>query len=51
MTYAIEALMRDGKALQAGTSHDLGQHFAKVFDITFQDEQGKRQFVWQTSWG
>jgi len=51
MTYAIEALMRDGKALQAGTSHDLGQHFAKVFDITFQDEQGKRQHVWQTSWG
>jgi prolyl-tRNA synthetase len=51
MTYCIEALMRDGKALQAGTSHNLGQHFAKVFDITFQDEQGKRQFVHQTSWG
>src|SRR6266436_6770079 len=51
MTYAIEAVMRDGKALQAGTSHHLGQHFAKVFDITFQDEQGKRQHVWQTSWG
>src|SRR5438105_7400035 len=51
MTYAIEALMRDGKALQAGTSHDLGQHFARVFDITFQDEQGRRQHVWQTSWG
>jgi prolyl-tRNA synthetase len=51
MTYTIEALMRDGKALQAGTSHNLGQHFAKVFDITFQDEQGKRQHVWQTSWG
>ena len=51
MTYAIEALMRDGRALQAGTSHDLGQHFAKVFDITYQDEQGKRQHVWQTSWG
>ncbi|MGH7742144.1 MAG: proline--tRNA ligase [Candidatus Eiseniibacteriota bacterium] len=50
-TYAIEALMRDGKALQAGTSHHLGQHFAKVFDITFQDEHGKRQHVWQTSWG
>ncbi|HYM80126.1 MAG TPA: proline--tRNA ligase [Candidatus Limnocylindria bacterium] len=50
-TYTIEALMRDGKALQAGTSHDLGQHFAKVFDITFQDEQGKRQHVYQTSWG
>ena len=50
-TYTLEALMRDGKALQAGTSHNLGQHFAKVFDITFQDEQGKRQFVHQTSWG
>jgi prolyl-tRNA synthetase len=50
-TYSIEALMRDGKGLQAGTSHDLGQHFAKVFDITYQDEQGKRQHVWQTSWG
>ena len=50
-TYTIEALMRDGKALQAGTSHNLGQHFAKVFDITYQDEQGKRQHVWQTSWG
>jgi len=51
MTYAIEALMRDGKALQAGTSHNLGQHFAKVFEITFQDEQGRRQHVHQTSWG
>src|SRR5205814_6157216 len=51
MTYAIEALMRDGKALQAGTSHHLGQHFARVFDITFQDEQGRRQHVYQTSWG
>ena len=51
MTYSIEALMRDGKALQAGTSHNLGQHFAKVFDITFQDEQGRRQHVHQTSWG
>jgi prolyl-tRNA synthetase len=51
MTYSIEALMRDGKALQAGTSHHLGQHFAKVFDITYQDEQGARQYVWQTSWG
>jgi len=50
-TYCIEALMRDGKALQAGTSHNLAQHFAKVFDITFQDEQGRRQFVHQTSWG
>ncbi|HEY2954592.1 MAG TPA: proline--tRNA ligase [Candidatus Eisenbacteria bacterium] len=51
MTYSLEALMRDGKALQAATSHNLGQHFAKVFDITFQDEQGKRQHVYQTSWG
>src|SRR2546428_13258301 len=51
MTYAVEALMRDGKALQAGTSHHLGQHFAKVFDITYQDEQGKRQYMYQTSWG
>jgi prolyl-tRNA synthetase len=51
MTYAVEALMRDGRALQAGTSHNLGQHFAKVFDITFQDEEGKRQHVHQTSWG
>ena len=50
-TYSVEALMRDGKALQAGTSHHLGQHFARVFDITYQDEQGKRQHVWQTSWG
>jgi len=51
MTYSIEALMRDGRALQAGTSHNLGQHFAKVFDITYQDEAGTRQHVWQTSWG
>jgi prolyl-tRNA synthetase len=50
-TYSIEALMRDGRALQAGTSHDLGTHFAKVFDITYQDEGGQRQFVHQTSWG
>ncbi len=50
-TYSIEALMRDGRALQAGTSHDLGQHFAQVFDITFQDLDGERRHVWQTSWG
>ena len=50
-TYTVEALMKDGKALQAGTSHHLGQHFAKVFDITYQDEKGVRQHVWQTSWG
>ncbi|HVP39703.1 MAG TPA: proline--tRNA ligase [Candidatus Saccharimonadales bacterium] len=50
-TYAVEALMGDGKGLQAGTSHNLGQHFAKVFDITFQDADGARKHVWQTSWG
>ncbi len=50
-TYSIEAMMGDGKALQAGTSHNLGQHFAKVFDITFQDMDGERKFAWQTSWG
>ncbi|MDO8885454.1 proline--tRNA ligase [Candidatus Oleimmundimicrobium sp.] len=50
-TYSLEALMSDGKALQAGTSHNLGQHFAKVFDITFQDMDGERKFAWQTSWG
>jgi prolyl-tRNA synthetase len=50
-TYSIEALMGDGRALQAGTSHDLGQHFARVFDITFQDLDGERRHVWQTSWG
>jgi prolyl-tRNA synthetase len=50
-TYCVEALMSDGKALQAGTSHNLGQNFAKAFDITFQDEDRERKFVWQTSWG
>jgi prolyl-tRNA synthetase len=50
-TYSIEALMRDGKALQAGTSHNLGQHFARVYDITFQDQDGERRHVHQTSWG
>jgi prolyl-tRNA synthetase len=50
-TYSVEALMSDGKGLQAGTSHNLGQHFAKVFDITFQDVDGQRRHVWQTSWG
>lgn len=50
-TYSIEAMMGDGKALQAGTSHNLGQHFAKVFDITFQDKDGERKYAWQTSWG
>lgn len=50
-TYALEALMSDGKALQAGTSHDLGQHFAKAFDITFIDKDEQEKHVWQTSWG
>ena len=50
-TYAIEALMSDGKALQMGTSHNLGQHFSKVFDIRFEDREQKLQYAWQTSWG
>lgn len=50
-TYTIEAMMSDGKALQAGTSHNLGQHFSKVFDITFLDKDGQLKNVWQTSWG
>ncbi|HZK25476.1 MAG TPA: proline--tRNA ligase [Oscillospiraceae bacterium] len=50
-TYSIEALMSDGKALQAGTSHNLGTHFAKVFDITFLDSDGELKHAWQTSWG
>lgn len=50
-TVTIEALMPDGKALQSGTSHDLGQNFAKSFDITFQDDQSVNQHVWQTSFG
>jgi prolyl-tRNA synthetase len=50
-TYSIEALMPDGKALQSGTSHFLGQNFAKAFDITFLDQDGTRDFVWTTSWG
>jgi prolyl-tRNA synthetase len=50
-TYSIEAMMGDGRGLQAGTSHNLGQHFAKVFNITFQDMDGERKFAWQTSWG
>ena len=51
MTYAIEALMSDGKALQMGTSHNLGQHFSKAFDIKFEDRNQTLQYVWQTSWG
>lgn len=50
-TYAIEALMSDGKALQMGTSHNLGQHFSKVFNIRFEDRSQNLQYVWQTSWG
>ncbi len=50
-TYAIEALMQDGKALQAGTSHFLGQNFAKAFDVTYLNENNQREFVWATSWG
>lgn len=50
-TYCIEALMQDGKALQAGTSHFLGQNFAKAFDVTFQNKEGKLEHVWGTSWG
>ncbi len=50
-TYCIEALMQDGKALQAGTSHFLGQNFAKAFDVKFATKEGKREHVWATSWG
>lgn len=50
-TYAIEAMMSDGKALQMGTSHNLGQQFSKVFNIRFEDRNQKLQYVWQTSWG
>ncbi len=50
-TRCIEAYMQDGKALQSGTSHDLGQNFGKAFNVTFQNESGVRDFVWQTSWG
>ena len=50
-TYTIEGMMGDGKALQMGTSHELGQNFARAFDITFQAESGQREHAWQTSWG
>lgn len=50
-TYTIEALMQDGKALQAGTSHFLGQNFAKAFDVKFANKEGKLDYVWATSWG
>lgn len=50
-TYCIEAMMQDGKALQAGTSHFLGQNFGKAFDVKFADREGKLEYVWGTSWG
>ncbi len=50
-TYCIEALMQDGKALQAGTSHFLGQNFANAFDVKFANKEGKQEYVWGTSWG
>jgi prolyl-tRNA synthetase len=50
-TYCIEALMQDGKALQAGTSHFLGQNFAKAFDVKYATKEGKKEYVWATSWG
>ncbi|MEN8186345.1 MAG: proline--tRNA ligase [Bacteroidota bacterium] len=50
-TYTIEALMQDGKALQAGTSHFLGQNFAKAFDVKYVSKEGKQEYVWATSWG
>ncbi|MDA3882858.1 MAG: proline--tRNA ligase [Bacteroidales bacterium] len=50
-TYTIEALMQDGKALQSGTSHFLGQNFAKAFDVTFTNKEGQNDFVWASSWG
>ncbi len=50
-TYCIEALMQDGKALQAGTSHFLGQNFARAFDVKYTSKEGKEEYVWATSWG
>lgn len=50
-TYTIEAMMQDGKALQSGTSHDLGQNFAKAFDVTFINKENKPEYVWANSWG
>lgn len=50
-SYTIEVLMPDGKALQGATSHNLGQNFSKAFDVTFQNKDGKNEYVWQTSWG
>jgi prolyl-tRNA synthetase len=51
VTYAVEGMMQDKKALQAGTSHNLGQNFAKVFNVTYQTRDGAQEFVWNTSWG
>jgi prolyl-tRNA synthetase len=51
MTYTIEALMRDGKALQCGTSHDLGQNFSKAYDVQFLNREGRQEYAWGTSWG
>jgi prolyl-tRNA synthetase len=50
-SFSIEAMMQNGLALQAGTSHDLGQNFGRAFDVQFQNKEGKRDYVWQTSWG
>src|ERR1700736_30076 len=50
-SYSIEAMMQNGLALQAGTSHDLGQNFGKAFDVKFQNKEGQLDYVWQTSWG
>src|SRR5436190_18368446 len=50
-SYSMEAMMQNGLALQAGTSHDLGQNFGKAFDVKFQTKEGKLDYVWQTSWG
>ena len=50
-TFACEALMKDNRALQAGTSHDLGQNFARAFEVQYQTEEGRHEFVWNTSWG
>jgi prolyl-tRNA synthetase len=50
-SYSIEAMMQNGLALQAGTSHDLGQNFGKAFDVQFQNKEGQLEYVWQTSWG
>ena len=50
-SFSIEAMMQNGLALQAGTSHELGQNFGKAFDVQFQSKEGKLEYVWQTSWG